>query len=129
MKAQNSITGTASTARSPVRMQAYPVVSPLSAYLAPTRPQLRQSQGLRRYAERHEVLVRLFRLAIAPLVLLITSCRLDIGVDGFRVDAVPFLYEREGTSCESLPVTHDFLRRMRKFVEQVRCPRSHNSAI
>ena len=38
---------------------------------------------------------------------------LDLGVDGFRVDAVPYLIEREGTSCENLPETHDvhkFLR-------------------
>ena len=31
---------------------------------------------------------------------------LDRGIDGFRVDAVPYLYEREGTSCENLPETH-----------------------
>jgi trehalose synthase len=42
---------------------------------------------------------------------------LDIGIDGFRVDAVPYLFERDGTSCENLPETHDFLRRMRKFVD------------
>ena len=35
---------------------------------------------------------------------------LDRGIDGFRVDAVPYLYEREGTSCENLPETHEFLR-------------------
>ena len=42
---------------------------------------------------------------------------LDQGVDGFRVDAVPYLYEREGTSCESLPETHAYLKRLRAFVE------------
>jgi maltose alpha-D-glucosyltransferase / alpha-amylase len=31
---------------------------------------------------------------------------LDLGVDGVRLDAVPYLYEREGTSCENLPETH-----------------------
>jgi maltose alpha-D-glucosyltransferase/alpha-amylase len=43
-------------------------------------------------------------------------CRywLDIGLDGFRLDAVPYLYEREGTNCENLAETHDFLRRLRK---------------
>ena len=35
---------------------------------------------------------------------------LDLGVDGFRVDAVPYLIEREGTSCENLPETHAVLR-------------------
>ena len=35
---------------------------------------------------------------------------LDMGVDGLRLDAVPYLYEREGTNCENLPETHAFLR-------------------
>jgi maltose alpha-D-glucosyltransferase/alpha-amylase len=38
---------------------------------------------------------------------------LDLGVDGFRVDAVPYLIEREGTSCENLPETHDVLKFLR----------------
>jgi len=44
---------------------------------------------------------------------------LDMGIDGFRVDAVPYLIEREGTNCENLPETHTFLKRMRAFVESV----------
>jgi maltose alpha-D-glucosyltransferase / alpha-amylase len=43
---------------------------------------------------------------------------LDFGVDGFRVDAVPYLYEREGTNCENLPETHAFLKRLRAHVER-----------
>jgi len=35
---------------------------------------------------------------------------LDIGVDGFRLDAVPYLIERDGTSCENLPETHEIIR-------------------
>jgi len=35
---------------------------------------------------------------------------LDMGVDGFRLDAVPYLVEREGTRCESLPETHALSR-------------------
>jgi hypothetical protein len=35
---------------------------------------------------------------------------LDLGVDGLRLDAVPYLYERDGTSCENLPETHAFLK-------------------
>jgi maltose alpha-D-glucosyltransferase/alpha-amylase len=42
---------------------------------------------------------------------------LDMGVDGFRVDAVPYLIEREGTSCENLPETHDILRFLRERIE------------
>jgi maltose alpha-D-glucosyltransferase/alpha-amylase len=42
---------------------------------------------------------------------------LDLGLDGFRLDAVPYLFEREGTNCENLPETHDFLKRVRKEVD------------
>ena len=42
----------------------------------------------------------------------------DIGVDGFRLDAVPYLVERDGTSCENLPETHGVLRKIRAFVEE-----------
>jgi maltose alpha-D-glucosyltransferase/alpha-amylase len=46
-------------------------------------------------------------------------CRywLDIGLDGFRLDAVPYLFERDGTNGENLPETHEFLRRLRKEVD------------
>jgi maltose alpha-D-glucosyltransferase/alpha-amylase len=40
-----------------------------------------------------------------------------LGVDGMRLDAVPYLYEAEGTNCENLPPTHDFLRRLRAHVD------------
>ncbi|MDP8968556.1 MAG: maltose alpha-D-glucosyltransferase [Actinomycetota bacterium] len=42
---------------------------------------------------------------------------LDLGLDGFRLDAVPYLYEREGTNCENLPETHEFLKKVRKTVD------------
>jgi maltose alpha-D-glucosyltransferase / alpha-amylase len=42
---------------------------------------------------------------------------LDLGIDGFRLDAVPYLYEREGTNCENLPLTHEYLRRVRAEVD------------
>lgn len=38
---------------------------------------------------------------------------LDMGIDGFRADAVPYLYEREGTNCENLVETHAFLKKVR----------------
>jgi maltose alpha-D-glucosyltransferase/alpha-amylase len=44
---------------------------------------------------------------------------LDLGIDGFRLDAVPYLYEREGTNGENLPETHDFLKRVRKEVDEL----------
>jgi len=42
---------------------------------------------------------------------------LDLGVDGFRADAVPYLFQREGTSCENLPETHAYLKRLRAFMD------------
>ncbi|MEV7027395.1 alpha-amylase family glycosyl hydrolase, partial [Kitasatospora sp. NPDC093558] len=42
---------------------------------------------------------------------------LDLGVDGFRLDAVPYLYAEDGTTCENLPQTHEFLKQVRKTVD------------
>ncbi len=42
---------------------------------------------------------------------------LDIGLDGLRLDAIPYLYEREGTNCENLPETHTFLKELRHHVD------------
>lgn len=41
-----------------------------------------------------------------------------MGVDGFRLDAVPYLFEREGTNGENLPETHAFLKKLRKHVDE-----------
>jgi maltose alpha-D-glucosyltransferase/alpha-amylase len=43
----------------------------------------------------------------------------EMGVDGFRLDAVPYLFEREGTNCENLPETHAYLKKLRKHVDKV----------
>jgi maltose alpha-D-glucosyltransferase/alpha-amylase len=43
---------------------------------------------------------------------------LDMGIDGFRLDAVPYLVEREGTSCENLPETHAVIKEVRKRLDQ-----------
>lgn len=42
----------------------------------------------------------------------------DMGVDGFRLDAIPYLYEREGTNCENLPETIEAVKRLRKALEE-----------
>jgi maltose alpha-D-glucosyltransferase/alpha-amylase len=42
----------------------------------------------------------------------------SIGVDGFRLDAVPYLFERDGTNCENLPETYEYLRRIRAHVDR-----------
>ena len=43
---------------------------------------------------------------------------LDLGIDGFRLDAVPYLYQEEGTNGENLPQTHVFLREVRAMVDR-----------
>ncbi len=43
---------------------------------------------------------------------------LDLGVDGFRADAVPYLIEREGTNCENLPETHEYLKTVRSYINE-----------
>jgi len=42
---------------------------------------------------------------------------LDLGIDGFRLDAVPYLFEEEGSNCENLPRTHEYLKRVRKEID------------
>lgn len=43
---------------------------------------------------------------------------MDMGIDGFRADAVPYLFEREGTNCENLPETHAYLKEVRAFLDR-----------
>ncbi|MFN2249336.1 MAG: alpha-amylase family glycosyl hydrolase, partial [Candidatus Promineifilaceae bacterium] len=43
---------------------------------------------------------------------------MDMGIDGFRADAVPYLYEREGTNCENLQETHNFLKKVRRLMDE-----------
>jgi maltose alpha-D-glucosyltransferase/alpha-amylase len=43
---------------------------------------------------------------------------LEAGIDGFRADAVPYLFEREGTNCENLPETHAYLKKLRAFIDR-----------
>ncbi|GLY72835.1 trehalose synthase [Actinoallomurus iriomotensis] len=44
---------------------------------------------------------------------------LDLGIDGFRLDAVPYLFEREGTNCENLKETHDYLKKVRAEIDRL----------
>ncbi len=50
-------------------------------------------------------------------ILRVVDFWLGMGVDGLRLDAIPYLYERDGTSCENLPETHAFLRELRSHVD------------
>ncbi|MBN1146785.1 MAG: maltose alpha-D-glucosyltransferase [Anaerolineales bacterium] len=43
---------------------------------------------------------------------------LELGIDGFRADAVPYLFEREGSNCENLPETHAYLKRLRRYIDK-----------
>ncbi|MFP5245968.1 MAG: maltose alpha-D-glucosyltransferase, partial [Thermoanaerobaculia bacterium] len=43
---------------------------------------------------------------------------MDMGVDAFRLDAIPYLFEREGTTCENLPETHDYLKKIRRYMDE-----------
>jgi maltose alpha-D-glucosyltransferase/alpha-amylase len=55
--------------------------------------------------------------AVRQEMLDIMAFWLDKGLDGFRCDAVPYLFEREGTSCENLPETHALLKEIRRWVD------------
>jgi maltose alpha-D-glucosyltransferase/alpha-amylase len=56
--------------------------------------------------------------AVLKAVLDVMRFWLDMGVDGLRLDAVPYLIEREGTNNENLPETHDILKIMRAEIDQ-----------
>jgi maltose alpha-D-glucosyltransferase / alpha-amylase len=55
--------------------------------------------------------------AVWEAILPVVDCWLSTGVDGLRLDAVPYLYECEGTSSENLPKTHQFLQTLRRHVD------------
>ena len=56
--------------------------------------------------------------AVRQAMLDVVRYWLDLGLDGFRLDAVPYLFEQEGTSCENLPETHAFLADLREMVDR-----------
>jgi maltose alpha-D-glucosyltransferase / alpha-amylase len=57
-------------------------------------------------------------LAVQEELFKIADFWLIMGLDGFRADAVPYLFEREGTNGENLPETHDFLKKLRRHIDE-----------
>ncbi|MCD4812546.1 maltose alpha-D-glucosyltransferase [bacterium] len=55
---------------------------------------------------------------VCRTMLNILSFWLNTGVDGFRLDAVPYLFERDGTNCENLPETHEYLKSLRQHLDR-----------
>jgi maltose alpha-D-glucosyltransferase/alpha-amylase len=55
--------------------------------------------------------------AVHQAVVEVLDFWLGMGVDGLRLDAVPYLYEREGTNCENLPETHEYLKSLRRHMD------------
>ena len=57
-------------------------------------------------------------LEVRDAMMKVVDFWLGLGVDGLRLDAVPYLFERDGTSCENLPETHAFLKHLRRHVDE-----------
>ncbi len=55
--------------------------------------------------------------AVRAEMLNVAKFWLDMGIDGFRADAVPYLIERDGTNCENLPETHAYLKELRSWMD------------
>jgi maltose alpha-D-glucosyltransferase/alpha-amylase len=56
--------------------------------------------------------------AVQKAVFQVVDFWMAMGVDGMRLDAVPYVFEREGTDCENLPETHAFLKKLRRHLDQ-----------
>jgi maltose alpha-D-glucosyltransferase/alpha-amylase len=56
--------------------------------------------------------------AVRKAMIKVLDFWLEMGIDGFRLDAVPYLFERDGTNCENLPETHQFLRDLRAHIDR-----------
>ncbi|GAA2362863.1 maltose alpha-D-glucosyltransferase [Nonomuraea africana] len=57
--------------------------------------------------------------AVQEAMLEVLRFWLDLGIDGFRMDAIPYLFEEDGTNCENLPRTHAYLKRVRTEVDRL----------
>ncbi len=55
--------------------------------------------------------------AVQDVMIEVLRFWLDLGIDGFRLDAVPYLYEEAGTNCENLKPTHEYLKRVRREID------------
>ncbi|PIQ87003.1 MAG: maltose alpha-D-glucosyltransferase [Candidatus Omnitrophica bacterium CG11_big_fil_rev_8_21_14_0_20_45_26] len=55
--------------------------------------------------------------AVQKAIFQVLDFWMEMGVDGMRLDAVPYLFEREGTNCENLPEGHDFLKKLRDYLD------------
>jgi maltose alpha-D-glucosyltransferase / alpha-amylase len=76
-----------------------------------------RKQYFRHRFNRHQPDLNFENPAVRAAVLDALRFWLDLGVDGFRLDAVPYLYAREGTNCAHLPETHEFLRELRHHLD------------
>jgi len=56
--------------------------------------------------------------AVQKAMIKVIDFWLNMGVDGLRLDAVPYLFEREGTNCENLPETHQFIKKIRNHIDR-----------
>ncbi len=65
----------------------------------------------------HQPDLNFANLEVQEAMLEVLRFWLDLGLDGFRLDAVPYLFERDGTTGENLPETHEYLKRVRKEVD------------
>ena len=66
---------------------------------------------------RHQPDLNFEEPAVRKEIFRIVDYWLSMGVDGLRLDAVPYLYEKEGTDCENLPETHAFLKELRQHID------------
>jgi maltose alpha-D-glucosyltransferase / alpha-amylase len=55
--------------------------------------------------------------AVQDAVMDVIRFWMDLGIDGMRLDAIPYLFEEEGSSCENLPRTHEYIRRIRRMID------------
>ena len=87
-----------------------------SGRTGPTTPQRNQYYWHRFYS--HQPDLNYDNPEVAEAMLDVVRFWLDLGLDGFRLDAVPFLYQRDGTAGENLPETHAFIRRIRAELDE-----------